>query len=238
MNESLRIGVTRGPDPERLSNYASWLTSTSVNVEVVDLAAGMDPESLLNTVHGVLLSGGSDVDPTMYNRPEDVALCTGIDHDRDQRETLIYRQAQLRGIPVLGICRGLQLINVLEGGTLMPHLPEKVPGSELHAKHDGRDGVHDVSVNPGTLLFKGILELEGEVNTAHHQAVDQLAEGLVVSARSPDGVIEAIEPLDPAGKPYLLAVQWHPERMADPSSPFARGVLDQFLFEATSRRMY
>jgi len=238
MNEPLRIGVTRGPHPERLLNYASWLTSTSVNVEVVDLAVGMNPESLLNTVHGVLLSGGSDVDPAMYNRPEDVALCTGIDHERDQRETVIYRQAQLRGIPVLGICRGLQLINVLEGGTLMPHLPEKVPGSELHAKQDGRDGIHDVSVTPGTLLFKGVLELEGEVNTAHHQAIDQLAEGLVVSARSPDGVIEAIEPLDPAGKPYLLAVQWHPERMADPSNPFARGVLDQFLFEATSRRMY
>jgi len=206
-------------------------------VHVVDLADCAEPLIAVDQLDALVLSGGSDVNPARYGQPEVMDLCRDIDDVRDDLETSVFEAAERRHLPILGICRGMQMINVLKGGTLIPDLPVEVPGGESHQKIDGHDQTHRVTVVPGSVLFKAVGELEGMVNTAHHQGVGRVAEGFVVSARSDDGVIEAIEPLDPSGRHYVIAVQWHPERMDDPESPFSRKLLEQFLFEGASRRI-
>lgn len=236
MEKGVTIGITRGRDPQKTENYRRWLTSSDVDVRVVDLNSVAEPvDEVVPMLDGVVLTGGSDVNPERYGREDASDVCTGIDIDRDALETTVFELATTNSVPILGICRGLQMINVLRGGTLIPHLPDSIPGSESHQKNAGVDSEHDVTVIPGSMLYKAVGELGGTVNSAHHQAIDRVAEGLTVSARSEDGVIEAVEPIDPNGRGYLLAVQWHPERMRDLQSPFSRNLLTAFLFEAESR---
>ncbi len=132
-------------------------------------------------------------------------------------------------MPVLGICRGMQLTNVAFGGTLIPDI-EEAGYAEHRSSVPGAICTHGIVVTPGSSLA----ELGGAdgVNSSHHQAVLQPGAGLKVIARSPDGIIEAMEPDEPS--PFLLLVQWHPERMEDRSSPLAGGVLRMFLHAVQS----
>ena len=233
---SITIGVSKASGSPKFNNYLRWLEHEEVTtidlMEVGDLARAMD------RIDALVLSGGCDVDPRRYNMPEAADVCCDIDLDRDEKEFVMIELALKREIPVLAICRGLQVLNVHLGGTLIPHLPARLSGSESHAKQsDQVDERHTIEVTAGTLLHKATGVLEGEVNSAHHQAIDRLGDGLVASARSEDGVIEAIEWADGFMRPYLLGVQWHPERMPDLSSPFSRGLLEQFLFEVTSSKI-
>lgn len=237
MNSSVSIGLSRGRDFGKIENYRRWLTSTEVEVRIVDLNTHAEQlEEVVPVLDGVVLTGGSDVAPAQYGRPDAYDLCSDVDEERDALEASVFELAISNSVPTLGICRGLQIINVLRGGALIPHLPDTMPGTEIHQKSNGVDQEHDVHVVPGSVLYKAVGEISGTVNSAHHQAIDRLAEGLMVSARSDDGVIEAIEPIDPVGGGYLLGVQWHPERMANQESPFSRNLLHAFLFEAVSRR--
>lgn len=170
-------------------------------------------EGALPRLDGLLLTGGPDVDPARYGR-EAGPQTQPAQPDRDDAETALLHDAIDGGLPVLGICRGLQLMNVARGGTLLQHLPD-VLDDEGHAPAPGVMGTHPVRVVPGTLLA-GILgrpSAEG-VPTYHHQAVEYVGRGLVVTAWSQDGVIEAVE--DPS-HPFCVAVQWHPEEGDDPA---------------------
>lgn len=229
---SITIGVSKGSGSPKFENYMRWLQGEQV--VTIDLMEQQDVHEAMRKIDALVLTGGCDIDPTRYNMPDAAGVCSDIDSARDDVEFVMLESALQREIPVLAICRGLQVLNVHLGGTLIPHLPGKVKGSESHQKIDEADRTHTISVTAGSLLHKGAGELEGEVNSAHHQAIDRLGEGLVASARSEDGVIEAIEWMDSFMRPYMLGVQWHPERMPDLSSPFSRGLLDQFLFEVKS----
>ncbi|MFZ6001955.1 MAG: gamma-glutamyl-gamma-aminobutyrate hydrolase family protein, partial [Bacteroidota bacterium] len=139
-----------------------------------------------------------------------------------------YYQAQENGIAVLGICRGLQFINCLLGGTLIQDL------GSLNQTHKGNpDKIHPVKVEPGTRLEDIVDVREGSVNSSHHQAIDKLGKGLTVNCHAPDGTIEGIERTD-RHAPFLLAVQWHPEDIPDLDSPFAKNILLHFI-QASSR---
>jgi putative glutamine amidotransferase len=165
----------------------------------------------LDRCHGLLLTGGADVDPVYYGDPERHPTLS-IVPGRDEYELALARGAMERGLPILAICRGIQLLNVAAGGTLVQDIPSQRPGPVNHAVREPATATaHQVRVVPESRLG-AILQPEGaraiDVNSRHHQAVDRVAPGFVVSAVAPDGMVEAIE--RPAG-PFCVGVQWHPE---------------------------
>lgn len=176
---------------------------------------GQTPE-VLDRVDGLLIAGGADVTAEAYGQVPHER--TASQPFRDESEFLLFRGARERGLPVLGICRGLQVITVATGGTLIQHLPEVVGHSDYQPS-PGVYGEVAVTTEPGTLA-RAILGESATAPCYHHQAVDRLGEGFVVTARSPEGLIEAIEP-DPADSAetgedgWLFAVQWHPEHNPD-----------------------
>lgn len=168
--------------------------------------------ALLDRVDALVLTGGADIDPRHYGQTPSPRL-QRPDPARDELELALLRGARDRGIPVLGVCRGLQLINVGLGGTLWQDLPSERPGAVNHDPDQPRDArVHTVRVQPDSLLCDIIGTTSLETNSIHHQAIRDLAPSLRETAWADDGVIEGIEARDSAG--WLVGVQWHPEEFA------------------------
>ncbi|HTW20809.1 MAG TPA: gamma-glutamyl-gamma-aminobutyrate hydrolase family protein [Mycobacteriales bacterium] len=167
----------------------------------VDAAA----EAVLDGVHGLVLSGGADVDPERYAAKRHER--TGPPrHDRDAWEIALVGAALRRDLPLLGVCRGMQVLAVALGGTLEQHLPDRV-GHEDHAHTPGVHGRHEVRLAPESRLA-GIVGPVAEVATYHHQAVDRLPDGVVASGWAEDGTVEAFDVCDST---WAVGVQWHPE---------------------------
>lgn len=179
-----------------------------------DPAFGEVPEQVLAQLDGLILAGGADIDPSFYGaRPHPAT--TGVTPARDAAEIALARAAIDRDLPVLGICRGMQLLNVARGGTLIQHLPES-HGHDAHRPHPGSfDGSDlDVRLDAGSLAERAAGESVHLTKQHHHQAVDAIGEGFVVTGRSAvDDLPEAMELPD---RRFVLGVQWHPE--ADPDS--------------------
>lgn len=180
--------------------------------EVALREAGLEPvrnPESLHSLNGLLLSGGADINPALYGQ-ERISESDAADDARDALEIRLLREALAADIPVLAICRGLQLFNVACGGTLVQHLAStdvhrQKPGEAEPGKHPA---AHRIWVAPNTRLAEIIGAGGHDVNSRHHQAVESKGKGLNVSAISEDGVIEALEKPDAA---FALAVQWHPE---------------------------
>jgi putative glutamine amidotransferase len=162
--------------------------------------------SLVARLNGLVLAGGEDLDPALYGQAPHRRTGAPVP-ERDRWELALLRAALDSGTPVLGICRGLQLMNVHAGGTLHQHLPDQV-GHEAHNPEAGVFADHPVTPVPGTRTAE-LLAPGSQVASHHHQAVDRLGTGLLATAHAPDGTIEALEYRDTAG--FALAVQWHPE---------------------------
>lgn len=169
--------------------------------EKVELAA-----EYAGAISGLLLAGGEDINPALYNAEIDPRTHARPPR-RDNFELALLRECGARRIPILGICRGLQLLNVAQGGTLWQDLSDS-PGAASHTQQGELDFStrHQVEIAEGTLLYSIVGANVIETNTGHHQGVNQIGEGLTVAARSRDGVVEALE-----GAGFALAVQWHPE---------------------------
>jgi putative glutamine amidotransferase len=173
-----------------------------------------DPGEVLDGIDGLILTGGPDLDPALYG----AELEEGTDEPtpdrqvRDAFELALLACATERGIPVLGICRGLQLINVQRGGTLVQDLGRAELDLAPHRPQLGTFGRHRVTTEPGTATADVLGEAVDPIHSHHHQGIAELGEGLIVSGRAHDGSIEAIE--DP-GAPFCMAVLWHPEEAAD-----------------------
>jgi putative glutamine amidotransferase len=172
----------------------------------------------LDGVDGLVLTGGEDIHPAWYGAEPSPHLHTP-DRERDLFELALFAAARQRELPILGICRGIQLVNVGLGGTLFQDLPSERPGPVAHDPGSARDArSHAIRLQAGSRAAAALGATELTVNSFHHQAVDRLAGGLVASGWSADGLIEAVE--SPPGAPWLLAVQWHPEEMhADARAP-------------------
>jgi putative glutamine amidotransferase len=182
-------------------------------------------DDLVRRVDGLLLTGGEDVDPRLYGQPPH-PKAEPPSPERDRWECALVAAARAHALPTLAICRGIQVLNVALGGTLVQDLASQVPGAIVHTRDDVRGRPHAVTVAPETELARCIGAGRITVNSLHHQAIDRPAEGLRVSARADDGVIEAAEWIDPAW--WVLAVQWHPEELDQTREPWDRALFRAF----------
>jgi putative glutamine amidotransferase len=188
-------------DEDRLDPYRRALEAAGVNA----VYSKPDEKLALGSFRGLVLTGGTDVDPALYGEtpaPE----TDPPDEERDRCEIALLDQAMDMDMPVLAICRGLQMLNVHHGGSLLQHLDS----TDAHRRRtpDKSEPAHAVDIEPDSLLAQACGASQWQVNSRHHQAVDRLGRNLRISARAADGVIEGLERLD---KHFVLAVQWHPE---------------------------
>jgi putative glutamine amidotransferase len=226
----LKIGISKASP-----NYVNWLKHADPSIQTVDLytlsiAAAVQQ---LSQCAGLLLTGGEDVWPGRYGREYDTLRCTEMNPHRDSLDMALIEKALALKMPVIGVCRGHQILNVYLGGTLIVNIPEDVGKGVVHQCDDYLHCFHQVNVDQTTMLAK-VSKCEGsEVTTNHHQAVDHLSPLLISNAVSADKLIEGVEWRNPDGKSFLLGVQWHPERM-DPSNPLSMGIAQEFLLQSTS----
>ncbi|MFT3703360.1 MAG: gamma-glutamyl-gamma-aminobutyrate hydrolase family protein [Agriterribacter sp.] len=227
MPGKLIIGVT---DCSKYQNYANWILAHGDNVELLQLSYKTNNINDIKKCHGIVLTGGEDVHPRFYNKPELYKYCyeDDVSEARDEFEWKLLEYTEANAVPVLGICRGLQIGNAFFGGTLIPDIPRW--GKFNHSKlPDDSDRYHSIQVDCSSWLFNLIGEETGMVNSNHHQSADLIGDGLIVSALSPDGVIEALERKEPAGKSFLCFIQWHPERMNNQLSNFVKPLRTAFI---------
>lgn len=202
-------------------------------VEAVTRAGGMpvvlpfvrsreEARDVLSRVEGVLLTGGDDLDPALYGQAARHSDLIGS-RVRAESELHYARESLDRAKAVLGICLGVQVMNVAFGGTLLQYIPEDVPGAPPHELPTDETPQHPVRIEAGTILARVLGAETAVVNSFHHQAVARPAPGFRIAARSPEGVVEAIERED---HPFYVGVQWHPERM--PQSPLSGRLFHAF----------
>jgi putative glutamine amidotransferase len=205
----------------KAEHYAEWILRSGGMYQLV--VPGV--KGPLDGVSGLLLTGGEDVDPALYG---EVNRCSRVNPERDKAELELLQVALRCDLPVLGVCRGMQLLNVALGGSLYQDISELGPvprggKSVCHRGPQHTDTTHPVDVEPHTFLARCADEQKLLVNSHHHQGIRELPAELSVSARSPDGLIEAIEHI---GKTFVLGIQWHPERWPDKSSD---AIMKEFL---------
>lgn len=222
MKGDVTIGIT---DCSKYPNYERWIAGAGATV--IRLSPIENNLSDIEKCDGVILSGGEDVHPRFYNKIEYLELCHEVDQGRDEFEWKVLEYTKQNRLPLLGICRGLQVANVFFGGTLIPHIPAF--GKFDHSKTGSDDRYHAVQIDPNSELKSIVGVTTGEINSAHHQCADRVGKGLVVNALSPDGIIEGMEREDKGTGWYLQLVQWHPERMKDLNSNFSVNLRKSFL---------
>jgi len=228
MNKKIGVSFTK----TNFKNYWDWFKASDLeeDIELIELNFEKNNSEDIYQCDGFVLTGGVDTHPSFYNgktiynnSPSTFQI------ERDYFEEKIYRYSQLNKLPVLGICRGMQLINVLEGGKLIQDLDN---GNERHRKEES-DKVHSIIAERSSLLHKVSGSMSGRVNSAHHQAIDPegIGDNLMVNAYDDDEkIIEGLEFKNKAGKAFMLCVQWHPERIKNKEeNPFSENLKKEFL---------
>ena len=222
------IGVTDTMISEDKFNfYIKWLEGSGISFKWIKLSYRLDNLNALNDCNGLLLTGGNDIDPALYNGQVNHPHIKDVDRKRDDFERKLIEQALKNKIPTLAICRGMQLVNVHLGGTLIPDVEEA--GYKSHRKINGIENCHPVNIDRETLIFKISSMAAGHVNSSHHQAVEKSGDGLKVSARAEDGIIEGMEFENTEKDHFILLLQWHPERMNDVNNPLSTKILKEYL---------
>ncbi len=226
----MKIAVTRSTkSDEKFAKYLDWLHDTDSSVEYSVLLHERGNLGEIEQCDGLLLTGGGDVHPKFYGKNDVHHHAEDVDEHRDAFEFSAVRRAFDRQLPVLGICRGLQVANVFLGGSL--YLDLAAEGFESHASKKENELRHKIILERTSLLTEITGAMNGEVNSYHHQAASIPASVLKVSARSADGVIEAMEWDERRQRSFLLLVQWHPERTHDKENVFSKTIARKFLEE-------
>jgi putative glutamine amidotransferase len=182
--------------------------------------------AILDSVDGLVLTGGGDIDPASYGEKRHEKV-RSVNVARDTTEIALVEGARARRTPVLAICRGIQILNVALGGTLVQDIPSQIGTTVAHDEDTPRDlRSHEISIASGSLIAQAVGTTRCAVNSFHHQSIKDVAEGMRVTANSPDGVIEGVE--STADDWWVLAVQWHPEEMMHSPEPWDRGLFRAF----------
>ena len=233
----MKIGLTHTGIEEKHQNYIKWLTGND-DIEIIKLSEQDNNGAAIKNYDALILSGGVDIHPKFYknekvNYPHSPKK---FNEQRDEFEIAVFHLAQKANKPVLGICRGFQLINCIYKGTLKQDIGDEL--NKIHKaeiiNHIQKDKAHGLDIEEGTILYDIVKARRLVVNSAHHQTIDKPGEGLKVNCRSDDGLIEGFEREYPNGKPFLLTVQWHPERMYKfnlEDSPVSKAIRDRFIEE-------
>jgi len=232
VDKSLRIALSSGSE-----NYVNWVHRGDSLAEIIDLKE-MEVDSaikLLATCDAIVFTGGEDVVPSYYGKDYDSVRCES-NPARDILEFALIKESMRLQMPVFGVCRGQQILNVALGGTLIVDIPSDQPGDVSHRCEDYTKCFHSVNIIKNSLLYRISQADTGMVTTNHHQAIEKVAPGIRITAWSAaDSIAEAMEWTQPEGKSFLMAVQWHPERM-DTISSLSMPLVKTFLEAADGYR--
>ena len=216
----MKIGIT--DCGEKYPIYERWILSQQKKagkIETIKLGYKHNNLEEIKQCDGIVLTGGEDIHPQFYDKLEYLSLCNPnfMDEYRDEFEWKVCEYIFENQLPVLGICRGLQLVNVFLGGTLIPDIPTVIDSNgatSCHSKfYEGKDRYHAVEILHDSELSKITNIVFGEVNSAHHQSAAIVAKSLKINALSNDKIVEGLEWKDANSEHYLMLVQWHPERI-------------------------
>ena len=206
-------------------------------LECLNMYSVKNPDSLkklLRKADGIIISGGEDVYPGLYGKFDEKDRCGVTDQYRDSLEQMMIKYAISNKIQLLGVCRGHQILNVSQGGTLIIDIPEDIGSKYLHRDarkkelNKSTSVYHTVYIEKGTYLYNIVKADSGSVYSNHHQSVEKLAPGFYISSYAKDKVIESIEPKDTLNHPFILGVQWHPEAM-DVKNPLSGKIAGKFM---------
>ncbi len=228
------IAISKAKPLEFYGNYSEWLHRSDSNVVFINMyELGVDSAlKVLDSCDGLIVTGGADVYPGWYGKLQDTILCGEFDRYRDTLEISLIEKAIADKMPILGICRGEQIINVTLGGSLIVDIPT-IKGTQIqHRQEDWENCFHQVNIEQGSLLSAISGSTSGKVNSNHHQSIDEISPKLQVVAWSADSIVEAVEWLNPEGNGFLMAVQWHPERLDTVNASLSTPIMDKFLEEA------
>lgn len=223
--KKITIGLT--VSESRYENYPIWIKGNDADIDIIELSVQNQNWDQIEDCDGILLTGGIDMHPQFYDNanlkypfaPEQ------FNTQRDEFEMHVFETALNLEHPILAICRGHQLVNVALGGNLTQDLGS---ANEIHKRAE-EDKQHPIKTVASTLLSE-ISGETGNINSAHHQAINKLSDELIANSYSPDGTIEGAEWQDKEDKPWLLTVQWHPERITDKeTNPFSKNIREAFI---------
>jgi len=233
----LKVAITKLKADKYGNTYRDWLHRYDPAIQWVELYPLTVDSALkvLKSCDGLLCTGGGDLYPGLFGKLDEADKCGPPDRHRDSIELAAIHQAVEMKMPVIGVCRGLQIINVAMGGSLYTDLPTDIGTKVTHRQKDWRHCFHEVYVEKNSQLYAISRADSDSVASNHHQGIDRLGKGLKVGARSADSLAEAIEWADPSGKGFLMAVQWHPERM-DKNAPLSKYYGKKFVGEMKSYR--
>jgi putative glutamine amidotransferase len=210
MAQRPRIGIT---SCSKNADYEASVRRAGGEPVILDWSVPMSGAEALASVDGVLMTGGPDINPTEYGEEREPGVVSIADQARDRFELELAREALKKDTPVLAICRGMQVLNVAAGGSLVQDIPSSVRTSVAHDVKDPKDAIaHTVRIAPGSRVAELLAATEARVNSRHHQAVKRVGEGLEVTATAPDGIAEALERPDAR---FCVAVEWHPENFGE-----------------------
>lgn len=225
----ITIGFSRASEGGKYQLYVSWLKSVDPSFEYINFY-GMDiPDALaeLNRCSGLVLTGGVDVHPSYYGKAEEENRCE-LDLSRDILEFALIKKALALKLPLLAICRGEQILNVSQGGDLIVDIAADHEESVIHTSDTDELMYHKVSIDIGSNLYRAGRTTAFDIVSVHHQAVKRVAPCFRPTAFADDGIIEAFEWIEPEGKGYLNAVQWHPEK-GDYHNAFSQAIGRDFI---------
>ena len=227
----VKIAISKATPLNSYHNYIRWIHSIDSTIQCIDMySLGIDSALIiLEECDGLLLTGGEDIYPKLYGEVYDSVKCNKPNRYRDSIEMVLIEKAFALKMPIQGICRGHQLINVYFGGTLIFDIPTDLDTIVKHRLPKTYECLHEIRIEEGSLLESICQVSSGISNSNHHQGVKKLAPDLIAQGFTPDGLIESIA-YNNMSYPYLLGVQWHPERM-DYKQPLSGSIATKFVEE-------